>query len=214
MIQVDQCIPIIYADSWLTEAQILKNGSPQIRCPISFTLYLLIVGMRKILVDAGCETMPGFDMRHFISPTQALKNHGFDAAEIDDLIITHAHHDHIEAVHRYPKAIVHIQRDEYEEGKRYIPDDMTVTCFDDSLVLADAVQVEKIAGHSVGSCVVKFTMGNKPYIICGDECYTNDCFRLYTPTGASCNPSKSQQFLNRYVDSPYTILYCHDPQNR
>ena len=52
---------------------------------------------------------------------------GFD--EITDVIITHAHHDHIEAVKHFEKAILHISSEELEAARKYIPKNMNLCVF-------------------------------------------------------------------------------------
>ena len=110
-------IPIDYGNSVLPESMIFENGAENKFRPIIFRIYLLKTENRFILVDAGCETMPGFDMREFIGPVNALNNIGISPEEITDVIITHAHHDHIECVKYFKNAAIYIQKDEYEAGK-------------------------------------------------------------------------------------------------
>ena len=42
------------------------------KVPISLIVYLIVTPTRRILVDAGCDTMPGFDLRLHISPAEAV----------------------------------------------------------------------------------------------------------------------------------------------
>lgn len=210
MRNVDQIVPIKYADSDLPESWVFAGGNPDVKMPISFVIYLLKVGERRILVDAGCETMPGFDMRGFISPVEALARAGLDAGEITDVIITHAHNDHIQAVFRFPQAVVHIQQDEYEKGRKYIPEGMTVHTFEQETLVADAVRAVRIGAHSVGSCVVEFALDGQACVICGDECYSSACFERMIPTGSTKDPEQSLAFLHTYKDG-YRRFLCHDP---
>lgn len=87
-----EIIPVNYGKSALPESMIFENGAENKFRPIIFRIYLLKTENRLILVDAGCETMPGFDMTDFIGPVKALNNIGISPEGITDLIITHAHH--------------------------------------------------------------------------------------------------------------------------
>ena len=87
-----------YAESTLAERYIFPGGASDKRLPISFTIYLIKTDKHMILVDAGCDTMPGFEMKNFCGPVAALKRQGIMPEDITDVIITHSHHDHIEAV--------------------------------------------------------------------------------------------------------------------
>ena len=89
--------------------------------PISFVIYLIQDGERNVLVDAGCNDGAGFEMSVFSKPVDILREYGVMPEDITDIAITHHHHDHIEAVKDYPNAIIHMQKEEYELGKTYIP---------------------------------------------------------------------------------------------
>ncbi len=201
-----------YASSVLSEAMILRGGDRGRAVPIDFILYLIEVGERKLLVDAGCVTMPGFEMQDFIGPIAALRDVGIKPEEITDVLITHAHHDHIECVGAYPNATVTIQIDEWEKGKRYFSEQSAVHIFVDSIEIMEGIKMQRIGGHSVGSSVVHIRDGAYEYVIVGDECYKSVCVERGIPTGCSYCPEKSEMFIRVYSDPRYKLLYCHAAQ--
>lgn len=203
-------IPIDYGNSVLPESMIFENGAENKFRPIIFRIYLLKTENRFILVDAGCETMPGFDMREFIGPVNALNNIGISPEEITDVIITHAHHDHIECVKYFKNAAIYIQKDEYEAGKGYLADNLNIRTFDEEMQIYDGIKAVKIGGHSKGSSIVKITDADNKYIIAGDECYMRDCLTKQISTGASYNPERSRYFVKKYGNGEYTVLLCHN----
>lgn len=203
-------IPIDYGKSVLPESWIFENGAKNKLCPIVFRVYLIKTENRLILADAGCETMPGFVMTDFIGPVKALRNIGVKADEITDLIITHAHHDHIECAKYFKNAVIYIQKDEYEAGKGYLPENLNILTFDEEMQICDGIKAVKIGGHSKGSSIVEITDSGKKYIIAGDECYKGDCLTKQIPTGSSYNPEKSRDFVKKYGNGEYTVLLCHD----
>ena len=205
-----QIIPVEYGKSVLPESMIFINGDENKFREIVFKVYLIKTSQKLILVDAGCETMPGFVMRDFIGTVQALKNIDITPDEITDVLITHSHHDHIECVKYFKNAVIHIQSDEYEGGKRYIPDDFKVNVFENEFSVCENVKIVKIGGHSKGSCIVEIAIDTKAYIISGDECYLRECVTKEIPTGSSFNQSASREFVEKYSDSKYTVLLCHD----
>lgn len=205
-----EIIPIDYAKSTLPESWVFLKGDKDVKVPIVFRVFLLKTADRLILVDAGCVTMPGFDMVDFIGPIKALKNMGISVDDITDVILTHHHHDHIECVKEYKNAVVYIQKDEYEKGKQYIGTEQTVKTFDDEIQVCDGVKVIKIAGHSVGSSIVEIAGEDKPTIIAGDECYSRQCLIKKIPTGMSPNPEISKAFIEKYSTGEYNVLLCHD----
>ncbi len=205
-----QIIPVEYGKSVLPESMIFINGDENKFREIVFKVYLIKTSQKLILVDAGCETMPGFVMRDFIGTVQALKNIDITPDEITDVLITHSHHDHIECVKYFKNAVIHIQSDEYENGKRYIPDDFNVNVFENEFLVCENVKIVKIGGHSKGSCIVEIKNDDKTYIISGDECYLRECLTEKIPTGSSFNQNVSREFVEKYSDSKYTVLLCHE----
>lgn len=205
-----QIIPVEYGKSVLSENMIFINGSEVKIREIVFKVYLIKTNEKIVLVDAGCETMPGFEMRDFVGTIQALKNINIVPNEITDVVITHAHHDHIECVKYFKNAVIHIQSDEYESGKGYIPDNFKINIFENEFFLCENLRIVKIGGHSKGSCVVEIKENDKIYIIAGDECYLRECLNEKVPTGSSFNQKASREFIEKYSNKKYTVLLCHD----
>lgn len=211
MQSIKKIYAVKYGETFISEAMAFKGGDRTKKLPISLIVYLIDMQDRRILVDAGCDTMPGFELNHFYRPVEALARAGISAASITDVVITHAHHDHIEALKHFAHATVYLERNEYPEGKRFIPDGCKLVLFDDEMIIADGVRAVKIAGHSRGSCVVECEYKNKCFVICGDECYHKDCIAKGIVTGSSVDEEKSLGFVQRYSDGTrYCTLLCHD----
>lgn len=204
-------IPVKYADSFLPESWILPGGSPDKKEPIVFRVYVIKTDDRTILVDAGCETLPGFDMRNFIGPIKALENEGLTPDDITDVIITHAHGDHIESVKYFKNSVIYIQKDEYEAGKDNFTDEFNVVTFDDEFRLTDEITIKKIGGHSIGSSIVEIQTDDRIIAIVGDECYKRICLDKKVSTNTTYNPEKSREFVEKYSDTSKYITYLsHD----
>ena len=211
---IKSLVALKYAESTIPESWAFLGGDAERKLPISFTVYLIETETRKILVDAGCDTMPGFDMKYFVSPVEILARIGYSPEDITDVFVTHSHHDHIEAVKHFRGATVHIQALEYESSQRkykYIPEGFRVELFCDEKEL-DGVVFRRISGHSAGSCIAEFYADGKNYVISGDECYARRCLTEKIPTGSSKNPENSRAFVEKYSDEKYTVLLCHDPE--
>ncbi|MEE0867845.1 MAG: MBL fold metallo-hydrolase [Clostridia bacterium] len=202
-----------YAESVLPESWIFKNGDAQKKLPIVFLIYLIKTQDKLILVDAGCESMPDFNMKNFIGPIKALENIGVCADDITDLIITHSHHDHIECARYFKNALIYIQQDEFEMGRQYLNDCKKIKTFADEYSVCSDVKIVKIGGHSKGSCVVEAQIGDKTYVITGDECYHKKCLDEHILSGAPYNEEKNREFIDKYSSARYVPLVCHDPYN-
>lgn len=199
-----------YGKSTLPENMIFAGGSKERKRDIVFNIFLIKTNGKIILVDAGCETMPGFVMEDFIGPVKALANIGINAEDITDVVITHSHHDHIECVGHYKNAVIHIEDGEFEAGKSFIPENLRVNIFSDTFEVCDGVKIIRIGGHTKGSCIVEIIKENKTFIISGDECYLRECLTKKVPTGCSQDPEASRAFVEKYSGSKYTVLLCHD----
>ena len=203
-------LPVIYGKSEIPESMAFLNGDKNKFREILFKVYVIKTENKIILVDAGCETMPWFKMRDFLGTVKALEGIGINPSEITDVILTHSHHDHIECVKYFKNAVIHIEKDEYENGKKYIPEDFFVNTFDNIYEVCKNVKVLKIGGHTKGSCIVEIKDEDKIYIISGDECYLRECLENKIPTGSSFDLKKSTEFISEYSKSKYTVLFCHD----
>lgn len=199
-----------YAESTLPESMVFIGGDGDKKLPIAFAIYLIRIGNRNILVDAGCDTMPGFEMRKFYSPSFVVRWADVSADEITDVIITHSHHDHIEGLKHFKNATVHIQKDEMVSGKGYIPEGFSVNVFEDKREIADGVKIVRIGGHSKGSCVVEIETDVLTVVLAGDECYSNANIKEKIPTGAYFNKEKAVGFVEKYSDKRYNVLTSHD----
>ena len=162
-----------------------------------------------ILVDAGCDSMDGFIMNNYLMPDEAVRHYGVMPHEVTDIIITHADHDHIDGVHHFENAIIHIQEDEYARGKHYIPDTFKVELFKEDKIVAEEVKVVKIGGHQIGSCVVEFEFNNLKCVVVGDECYSDYNIKNKVPTASTCNIENSTAFIEKYAGNEYTLLLMH-----
>lgn len=210
MSNIKRLLAIKYGETFINEGMAYRGGDRSVEVPISLIIYLIDTGDKKILVDAGCDTMPGFSLSHFCSPVDVLQRAEIEPEEITDVILTHAHHDHAEATHHFKNATVHVETREYGEAKRFIPDDMELDIFADEKVIADSIIIRRIGGHSHGSCIVELEYRDKTYVICGDECYVRACLEEAIPTGSSVCPEKSLDFVNKYGADKYVTLLSHD----
>ncbi len=203
-------IRVEYGESYLSESMIFKGGDAKKAQAIKFAFYYIEDGDRRILADVGCDTMPGFDMKNFIGPVAALEKLEISPKDITDVVITHAHHDHIDGVRHFKSALVHINSDDFEIGKKYLSEHAHINVFDGNLSLTPHLKIVKIGGHTKGSCVVEIKDGEKTFVIASDECYKTACLTKGIPTGSSFDETKSLEFIRKYSDPKYTVLLAHD----
>jgi glyoxylase-like metal-dependent hydrolase (beta-lactamase superfamily II) len=95
----------------------LVIGAPESETlDIAMVLWLIRGGGRNVLFDSGFHREQWF--RHFkitdyLRPDEAVKLAGVRPEEITDIVVSHAHWDHMGGIDLFPKATVWIQRQEY-----------------------------------------------------------------------------------------------------
>lgn len=199
-----------YAQSALGEDQIFKGGSCEKKIPISFAVYLIQTDDKNILIDAGCDFMRGFEMDYLYPIDQVLQEVGSSAEEITDLVITHAHHDHIDGVRHFPKALIHISKSAFEKGQKYIPAGFKTSLFEGEKRLTSKVKILEWGGHAKGSCIVEIQEKDRIHIVAGDECYTDANIQEKRSTGCFIDEEKAQKFIKIFGQAPYIVHTCHD----
>ena len=79
----------------------------------------------RYLIDAGISAerfaAKGLESVHIQTLDEALQNLGLEVGDIDYVIVSHAHHDHIANLGRFPRAKAIIQRAELEEALNPFP---------------------------------------------------------------------------------------------
>src|SRR4030095_7237917 len=72
---------------------------------------------KNILVDAGflgeVDEAKDFGVRNYIRPDSLLTELGINAKDITDIILTHPHWDHMDAISLFPNAQVYMQKQDY-----------------------------------------------------------------------------------------------------
>lgn len=207
-------INVEYAQGDMPETFFKADGSADKYRRILFRNFLIRTDNRLIMVDAGCETMPGWTMYDFIGPVKALENLGYKPEDITDLIITHAHGDHIECVKYFKNSNIYIQRDEYAAGSDNFTDDMSVILFDDECEVAPGVKAVKSAAHSIGSTVVEVADNGKSYVFAGDEFYVWDTVyeireKMSEPNFVKGSLGKRETFIDKYCNGDWNVVLSH-----
>ena len=96
---------------------LIAGADPSRRLDIPVMVWLLKGSDgKRVLIDSGFYRQKFLDQwkpQDFRSPSDAVAAAGVRPEEITDIIITHAHWDHIDGADLFPKATVWIQKDEY-----------------------------------------------------------------------------------------------------
>ena len=112
----DYTIQAIRYASSVDDASSMVMGVPKEQINIAWIVWLVRGGGRNILFDSGYhrDTFAHyFHPTNYMRPDEAVKLAGVQPEEITDVVISHAHWDHLGGIDLFPKATVWIQEEEY-----------------------------------------------------------------------------------------------------
>ncbi len=200
-----------YGTTMLGENCIFIDGDAQKKYRISLLFFLIEIDEKKYLVDVGCDTMPGFELIEHTSPINVLNSLKIEAEDVDGVILSHTHHDHIDGIRYYKNATIYVQESEMDVVKRVAPNNKIIA-FSLQYKIAENVVIKHIGGHSKGSSIVEIKTDETVYVLCGDESYHKMCF--YTPerAGGSYNRERTTYFYSEYLKPCYTPILFHDDE--
>jgi glyoxylase-like metal-dependent hydrolase (beta-lactamase superfamily II) len=174
----------------------LVMGAPAAeKVDIAMAVWLIRGGGKVILFDTGFHRekwMKQFAISDFMRPDQAIGEAGVRPEDVTDVIISHAHWDHMGGIDLFPSATVWIQKEEFayytgaawQPGGRHggiDPDDVAALVrlnTDGRLRLIDGDDVEVLPGiraytgarHTSASEYLRVG-GEAPVVLASDNCY-------------------------------------------
>jgi glyoxylase-like metal-dependent hydrolase (beta-lactamase superfamily II) len=107
---------IRYATSPGVTLSKLVVGGPDQKVDIAMVVWLIRGGGHTILFDSGFHRQTftkSFPMKDYVRPDDAVREAGVNPDAVTDVVISHAHWDHMGGLDLFPKAQVWIQKDEY-----------------------------------------------------------------------------------------------------
>jgi glyoxylase-like metal-dependent hydrolase (beta-lactamase superfamily II) len=81
-----------------------------------YAVWLIRGGGRNILFDSGFHRERWFKewtIKDYLRPDEAVKLAGVNPEEVTDIVVSHAHWDHMGGIDLFPKAVVWIQKEEF-----------------------------------------------------------------------------------------------------
>ena len=207
---------------------------------IAMVVWLVQGHDRNILFDSGYyrKTLSKrFNLTDFIRPDEAVKLAGVAADDITDIIISHAHWDHMGGIDLFPNATVWIQKKEFEyylgpawqEGGKHggiDPQDLLslvrrntegkVRFVDgDDVEIFSGIRAFSGARHTFASQYI-LVEGEKPVVLASDNCYLYRNLAMHLPV-ATFSPEDGPAnlaALDRMLflaGAPERVIPGHDP---
>jgi len=231
---------IRYADSPGDSVADLVMGAPKDeKVDTIFAVWLIRGGGHNVLFDSGFHREKWFKewpIKNYLRPDEAVKLAGVQPEEITDVVISHAHWDHMGGIDLFPKATIWIQKEEFryytgdawQPGGKHggiDPDDakeLVRLNTEGRLRLVDGDDVEILPGiraytggrHTFASQYLGIA-GSPPFVLASDNCYL---YRNLAEHKASATFSdadwpaniKNQERMIRLAGSVDRVIPGHD----
>jgi len=205
---------------------------------LDFFVWTAVSADRTFVIDTGfnAETAERRGRSLLRCPAEGLGLIGIDAAEVEDVIVTHLHYDHVGNFDLFPKATYHLQDREmsYATGRNmahsvfsgaYEIDHVTgmvrevyagrVNFIDGDADLAPGLSVHHIGGHTDGMMSVRVNTQRGWVVLASDALHlyanmeTTNPFPIVYSVGDMVN---GYDRLRQLADSADHIIAGHDPR--
>ena len=174
---------------------LVVGGPMDEKVDVDFVVWLIRGGGHNVLFDSGFHRERWFKqwkVTDYLRPDEAVKLAGVKPEDVTDIVISHAHWDHMGGIDLFPKATIWIQKDEYryytmdawQSGGQHggiDADDIQQLVrlnTEGRLKLIDGDNVEILPGirafigsrHTYASEYLRVD-GNPPYVLASDNVY-------------------------------------------
>lgn len=211
------------------------------RVDLAMVVWLVRGGDRVILFDSGFHRekwFDPFDVTDYVRPDRAVELAGVAPEEVTDVVVSHAHWDHMGGIDLFPEATIWIQEEEFryyagpawQEGGDHEgidPDDVThlvrrntegeVRLVDgDAVEILPGITVHTGGRHTYASQYVRVA-GDPPYVLASDNCYLYRNLRDRAPVGVTFTPGdtaanlEAQKRMVELAGSADRVVPGHDP---
>jgi glyoxylase-like metal-dependent hydrolase (beta-lactamase superfamily II) len=219
----------------------LVIGAPKDeKVDIAMVVWLIRGGGRNILFDSGFHRdswLKYFPMNDLARPDEAVRSAGVNPDEITDVVISHAHWDHMGGIDLFPKATVWIQKEEFryytrdawqaggqhggidaEDVKELVRlnTEGRVRLVDgDNVEIFPGIRAYTGARHTYASQYLRVE-GKPTFVLASDNCYLYRNLAEHKASGTFSEADQPANIRNqaRMIDlagSPDRVIPGHDP---
>ncbi|MGB8459307.1 MAG: N-acyl homoserine lactonase family protein [Candidatus Acidiferrum sp.] len=231
---------IRYASAEDDVAGLVMGAPKNEKIEIAMVIWLIRGGGHNILFDSGYHRdtfLKYFPSTDYIRSDEAVKLAGLQPDEITDIVISHAHWDHLGGIDLFPKAKVWIQKEEYRyyTGDAWQPggnhggidpedvQQLVKLNTEGRLHLVDGDNVEIFPGirvytgghHTFASQYIRVD-GNPPFVLASDNCYLyrnlaeHKASATFTDADHDANIKNQERMIQLAGGDPDRVIPGHD----
>jgi glyoxylase-like metal-dependent hydrolase (beta-lactamase superfamily II) len=219
----------------------LVMGAPKDQLiDIAMVIWVIQGGGHTILFDSGFHREKWFADFHitgFQAPNEAVEQAGIPAQSVTDIIVSHAHWDHMGGIDLFPNATIWVQKQEYEyytgaasqpgghHGgidpedvqelvRRNLRGQLRFVNGDDVEILP-GIRAYTGARHTFASQYIRVA-GDPPFVLASDNCYLYENLRshrasaTFDPADESANIAAQERMIS-LAGSADRVVPGHDP---
>jgi glyoxylase-like metal-dependent hydrolase (beta-lactamase superfamily II) len=219
--------------------ELVVGGPKDVKIVVADVIWLIQGGGHAILFDSGFHRdtfAKQFPTNDYLRPDEAVKLAGVEPGQVTDIVISHAHWDHMGGIDLFPKAQVWIQAEEYRyytmtawqpggDHGGIDPEDVTELVrinTEGRLHLVGGDDVEIFPGiraytgarHTYASQYLRVD-GKPPYVLASDNCYLYLNLTLHLASATFSDADHAANIANQarmieLAGSPDRVVPGHD----
>jgi glyoxylase-like metal-dependent hydrolase (beta-lactamase superfamily II) len=221
-------------------AELVMGAPKEQQIDIAMIVWLIRGGGHNILFDSGFHRQKffkDFEIADYLSPDEAVRQAGVAPGDVTDVIVSHAHWDHIDGIDLFPSATIWIQKAEFEyysgaawqpggEHGGIDPEDVLELVGrntrgqlrlvgGDNLEILPGIRAFTGARHTFASQYIRVE-GNPPFVLASDNCYLYENLRshrasaTFEPADAAANLAAQSRMIE-LAGSADRVVPGHDP---
>lgn len=213
-------------------------GEPDAPLVMDYFFWVVRTGTGVVIVDTGFDPAVGRRRGRQVhaDPVEALGRLGVAPADVDEVVLTHFHYDHVGNAHRFGSARLSFQRSEFEFwfGRGAVePRDAALVepgeldhlksavasgrarCLDGDGELAPGIRVCHVGGHTPGQQMVVVEAGRRPIVLASDAIHFYEEMERDRPYLVADDPAAMRTAYHRLrtmAADGAVVVAGHDPR--